>query len=128
VLFVACVLIRPAGAQNGAQETIQAFGDPSAPTDKRVDDLVSRMTLEEKVLQMQHTAPVILRLGIPSYERGGVERYQAVRGKLHQQAEDAAAWRDKCVHYFRSFQQPVAPGLTGSTPAATTAFNQRSRR
>jgi alpha-glucuronidase len=56
------------------------------------------------------------------------ERYQAVLGKLHQQAEDAAAWRDKCVFYFRSLQQPVAPEPTGSTPAATIAFNQGSRR
>jgi len=30
------------------------------------------------------------------------------------------------VHYFRLSQQPVAPGPTGSTPAATAAFNQRS--
>lgn len=34
---------------------------------ERVDDLVSRLTLEEKILQMQHTAPAIDRLGIPQY-------------------------------------------------------------
>ncbi|MGH9469071.1 MAG: glycoside hydrolase family 3 C-terminal domain-containing protein [Terriglobia bacterium] len=33
-----------------------------------MDDLVSRMTLQEKVLQMQHTAPAIPRLGVPSYD------------------------------------------------------------
>jgi alpha-glucuronidase len=27
-------------------------------------------------------------------------RYEAVRAKLRRQAEDAAAWRDKCVRYF----------------------------
>jgi alpha-glucuronidase len=34
--------------------------------------------------------------------RGKVDeqRYEAVRAKLHRQAEDAAAWRDKCVAYF----------------------------
>src|SRR6516165_3405302 len=44
------------------------YQDPSVPVAKRVDDLVSRMTLEEKVLQMQHTAPAIPRLSIPSYD------------------------------------------------------------
>ena len=33
----------------------------------RLDDLVSRLTLEEKILQMQYTAPAIERLGIPQY-------------------------------------------------------------
>src|SRR5262249_50110316 len=44
------------------------YQDPTVPIAKRVADLVSRMTLEEKVLQMQHTAPAIPRLGIPSYD------------------------------------------------------------
>jgi len=65
---VGCALVLPARAQNGAKEAAPAYGDPSVATDKRVDDLVSRMTLEEKVLQMQHTAPAIPRLGIPSYD------------------------------------------------------------
>jgi len=39
------------------------------------------------------------------------ERYQAVLGKLHQQAEDAAAWRDKCLGYFRQFSNKTGPGL-----------------
>ena len=30
------------------------------------------------------------------------ERYQAVLARLHRQAEDAAAWRDKCVRYFQA--------------------------
>jgi len=43
------------------------FNDSSVSTQKRVDDLVSRMTLEEKIGQMQHTAPAIDRLDIPAY-------------------------------------------------------------
>ncbi|MDA3822707.1 MAG: glycoside hydrolase family 3 C-terminal domain-containing protein, partial [Bacteroidales bacterium] len=35
--------------------------------EKRVDDLVSRMTLEEKVSQLVYTAPAIDRLNIPEY-------------------------------------------------------------
>src|SRR5437660_9850032 len=41
--------------------------DPSLPVDQRVDDLVSRMTLDEKASQMQDIARAIPRLGIPEY-------------------------------------------------------------
>ena len=41
---------------------------PSLTTEQRVDDLVSRMTLEEKVMQMMNEAPAIPRLGIPAYD------------------------------------------------------------
>src|SRR5215831_11931302 len=41
--------------------------DPSLPVEERVNDLVSRMTLEEKASQMQDVARAIPRLGIPAY-------------------------------------------------------------
>jgi beta-glucosidase len=44
-----------------------AYLDPDLPIDRRVDDLVGRMTLEEKVLQMNDQAPAIERLGVPEY-------------------------------------------------------------
>src|SRR5467141_5267691 len=44
-----------------------AYLDPSLPLEQRVNDLVSRMTLEEKVAQMQDVAPGIPRLSIPAY-------------------------------------------------------------
>jgi len=44
------------------------FLNPDLSPQKRAADLVSRMTLEEKVLQMQNAAPAIPRLGIPAYE------------------------------------------------------------
>jgi beta-glucosidase len=41
--------------------------NPDLPAEQRARDLVSRMTLEEKVPQMQDQAPAIPRLGIPAY-------------------------------------------------------------
>jgi len=41
--------------------------DPSCSFEERAKDLVSRMTIEEKVSQMLHTAPAIERLGVPAY-------------------------------------------------------------
>jgi len=43
------------------------FRNPSLPIEQRVDDLVSRMTLEEKVSQTIDRAPAIPRLDIPAY-------------------------------------------------------------
>ncbi len=43
------------------------FQDPGLPVDQRVEDLIGRMTLDEKVSQMMNNAPAIDRLGIPAY-------------------------------------------------------------
>ena len=43
------------------------FMNQSLPTEERVNDLVSRMTLKEKADQLLYTAPAIPRLGIPDY-------------------------------------------------------------
>ena len=44
------------------------FQDPSLSISERVNDLVSRLTLDEKVNQMLNSAPAIERLGIPPYD------------------------------------------------------------
>jgi len=44
------------------------FGNTRLSFEKRVDDLVGRLTLEEKVSQMLNAAPAIPRLGIPAHD------------------------------------------------------------
>jgi len=41
--------------------------DPKQPVEQRVNDLISRMTVEEKASQLGHTAASIPRLHIPEY-------------------------------------------------------------
>jgi beta-glucosidase len=43
------------------------FLDTNLSFEERVDDLVSHMTLEEKIGQLNYDAPAIDRLGIPAY-------------------------------------------------------------
>jgi beta-glucosidase len=43
------------------------FRNTTLPREERVADLVGRMTLQEKIGQMQNHAPAIPRLGIPEY-------------------------------------------------------------
>ncbi|OOV20353.1 glycoside hydrolase family 3 C-terminal domain-containing protein [Flavobacterium sp. LM4] len=49
-----------------AQENF-AFKNPNLPTDQRVNDLVSRMSIDEKISQLMDSSPAIERLGVPEY-------------------------------------------------------------
>jgi beta-glucosidase len=55
-----------AAAQSAATGS-PAYLNPSLPIDQRVDDLVSRMTLEEKASQLVHESAAIPRLQVPAY-------------------------------------------------------------
>jgi len=72
------------------------FQDPSLPVEKRVNDLVSRLTLEEKVSQMLNATPAIDRLGIPAYD-----------------------WWNECLHgvartKFKTTSYPQAIGMAAT--------------
>src|SRR5687767_13541500 len=52
----------------GANAAEPIYLDADRTFEARTADLVSRMTLEEKVAQLQNDAPAIPRLGVPAYE------------------------------------------------------------
>jgi beta-glucosidase len=57
------------GAAQASSDLANAkFRNPALPVDERVNDLILRMTLEEKVSQMRDRAVGIPRLGVPPYE------------------------------------------------------------
>src|SRR5580692_12822148 len=79
------------------------YQDPSAPTEKRLDDLVSRMSLEEKISQMMNDAPAIDRLGIPAYN-----------------------WWNECLHgVARAGRATVFPEAIGLAATWDTALIHR---
>ena len=75
------------------------FQNPSLQLEKRVNDLISRLTLEEKVSQMLNGAPAIDRLGIPAYD-----------------------WWNECLHgvartKFKTTSYPQAIGMAATFDA-----------
>jgi beta-glucosidase len=57
-----CLLLTRTEAQN------DPWTNPALPLDLRVNDLISRLTPEEKVYQMMNSTPAIPRLHIPEYD------------------------------------------------------------
>ncbi len=68
VILLIAAMVSPVQAQTATPQDKLPYLDPTLPIDKRVDDLVSRMTLEEKVSQMRDHAVAIPRLKVPKYD------------------------------------------------------------
>lgn len=105
--------------------TAQLYRDSNAPMDRRVDDLVSRMTLEEKISQLTNDSPAIDRLGIPAYNwwnesLHGVAR--AGRATVFPQAIGLAAMWD-APQMFR-----VASAISDEARAKHHEFVRRGKR
>ena len=66
VLLSAAILASAASGLS-AQQGVLPYQNLSLSFEARAKDLVSRMTLEEKVSQMKDIAPAIPRLGVPAY-------------------------------------------------------------
>jgi beta-glucosidase len=70
-IYVAAILLMTVAssiAQSGQPSAAPPYLDPSMPIEVRVDDLISRMTLEEKASQVVNQARAIPRLQIPAYD------------------------------------------------------------
>ena len=75
--------------------------DPNLPPERRAADLVSRMTLEEKVLQMQNSAPAIPRLGVPVYNWWNEALHGVAQGRatvFPQAIALGATWDPELLH------------------------------
>jgi len=77
-------------------------------TEQRVNDLISRLTLEEKVAQMLNAAPAIPRLGIPAYEwwnevLHGVARTPFKVTSYPQAIGMAATWDTNSLHRMADY-------------------------
>jgi beta-glucosidase len=125
VLLAACLV--PLFAQQGSRgQTPQPpYMNPQLPVERRVDDLISRMTLEEKVSQMMNHAGSVERLGVPEYEwwnegLHGVAR-AGVATVFPQAIGLAATWDTKLMH-------EVADVISTEARAKHNEFVRRGER
>ena len=65
LLATSCLVLSSLSAT--AQESVLPFRNPDLPLEQRINDLIGRLTLDEKVQMMKHASPAIPRLGIPAY-------------------------------------------------------------
>jgi beta-glucosidase len=95
--FTLLALITPANTQSPPP-----YKNPNLPIETRVNDLVFRMTLEEKVSQMMNAAPAIERLGIPAYDWWNEALHGVARAGyatvFPQAIGLAATWDTKLMH------------------------------
>lgn len=86
-----------------AQDIRYPFQDPALSIGERVNDLISRMTLEEKTGQLMYRAPAIGRLGVPAYN-----------------------WWNECLHgVARNGRATIFPQAIGMAATFDTGLMQR---
>ena len=67
-LLLLTVIFAAFPLHHAESQSLPPYKNPNLPVEQRVDDLVSRLTLEEKVAQMGNATPAIERLGVPAHD------------------------------------------------------------
>jgi beta-glucosidase len=101
VTRLAAVVLGAALAVGRLPAQMPDYRNPDLPFERRVNDLVSRLTLEERVSQLQDVAPAIERLGIPAYNWWNEALHGVARSGLAtsfpQAIGLAATWDDSLI-------------------------------
>ncbi len=122
IIIVLPAVLLMAGSSCRNIRNAYPFRDASLPMDERVEDLLSRLTLQEKISLLNVTGPEITRLGIPAYHYGNEALHGVVRpGKatVFPQAIGLAATWDTDLMYT------VATAISDEARAKDNANNGR---
>lgn len=103
-----CIFLCAAAVAFVAQGDIPLYKDPAAPVEARVEDLLSRMTLREKVVQLQDNSTNRTEDFNRYYTDEGVGAYH----DMALSARDAAIVIDSLQRYMRDKTRLGIPALT----------------
>ena len=124
-LAAAALIMAAVWLSGCSRRHVATYQDPAAAMEKRADDLLSRMTLEEKISQLMNDSPAIERLGVPAYNwwnecLHGVAR--AGRATVFPETIGLAATWDQGL-VFR-----VATAISDEARAKNSEFIRRGKR
>ena len=123
VLVLSCLFATDGRSQKTAD--LYPFLDTRLPIEQRVNDLVARMTLDEKIGQMMNDAPAIDRLGIPRYNWWSEGLHGVARAGLATVFPQAiglgASWDDKLIYR-------VSTSIADEARATHHNFVQKDKR
>lgn len=131
LIFLTCQLFH---AEVYSQEP---YKDPVLPVDERVDDLISRMTLQEKISQLGNQSAAVSRLGLASYNYWSEGLHGVARAGLATSFPQAIAlsstWNPDLVYQVASVTSDEArvknntngKGLTYWSPTINMARDPR---
>ena len=140
VLFLVACLSLSGTTLFGQPASNAPYLDPTLSPERRAADVVSRMTMEEKVLQMQNMAPAIPRLAIPAYNWWNEALHGVASGRatvFPQAIGLAASWDTDLMHrvaetistearakYHDSLRHPSpdTPSPFGNSPGRTAGL------
>ena len=105
-IFLSVFCFQYAGSQKPAYD--YPFRNPALSVEQRAADLVSRLTLEEKVAQMLNSTPAIERLNIPPYDwwnecLHGVARTEYKVTVYPQAIAMSAGWDVNAIHQMGDY-------------------------
>ncbi len=136
-LHLILLLLLVAGVAFGQQQANAPYLNPDLSPEVRAKDIVSRMTLDEKALQMQSTAPAIPRLKVPAYNWWNEALHGVAQGRatvFPQAIGLGATWDTDLMHRvadaistearakYNEAQRHPAPVETGILPGRTAGL------
>ena len=136
----AIALVTLGAAAYGQQPASAPYLDPSLSPERRAADLVSRMTLEEKILQMQNVGPAIPRLGVPVYNWWNEALHGVATGRatvfpepiglgasfdsdLVHRVADAISTEARAKYHEAQRRPPVTEVAPGASPGRTAGLD-----
>ncbi|MEP7267220.1 MAG: glycoside hydrolase family 3 C-terminal domain-containing protein [Saprospiraceae bacterium] len=123
--IIVLLLFLPACKNTQPDKYTFPFNDPSLSMDKRVDDIVSRLSLDQKISQLMNQSPAIDSLGIPQYNWWSEGLHGIARAGLAtvfpQAIGMAATWDDSLIY-------SVANVISDETRAKHHEFVRKGKR